>query len=52
MVELLQESEIMADAPAPQTAPQRKRLALKPRDPEAAARLEAERQAHLASKVR
>ncbi|KAL4457646.1 hypothetical protein ABPG75_012511 [Micractinium tetrahymenae] len=40
----------MADAPAPQPAPQRKRLALKPRDPEAAARLEAERQAHLASK--
>lgn len=42
----------MADASAPQPAPQRKRLALKPRDPEAAARLEAERQAHLASKVR
>ncbi|KAL4442924.1 hypothetical protein ABPG77_008415 [Micractinium sp. CCAP 211/92] len=40
----------MADASAPQPAPQRKRLALKPRDPEAAARLEAERQAHLASK--
>lgn len=49
---LLQEPVIMADVPASQPAPQRKRLALKPRDPEAAARLEAERQAQLASKVR
>ena len=44
----------MSDSGAPQdasAAPQRRRLNLKPRDPDAAAKLEAERQAHLSKQV-